>query len=51
MDSVFDTLYQMFIVVIFCIALFLLFLLYESYNQIIDETKNDLYQQHTISEY
>lgn len=51
MDNVFDTLYQMFIVVIFCLALSMLFMLYQSYNQTFAEIKTDLYQQHTVREY
>ncbi|ROR28190.1 hypothetical protein EDD66_105129 [Mobilisporobacter senegalensis] len=50
MESVLDLIYQTFIVVIFCFALSLLLLLYNSCNQTIDETKNVLYRQHGIME-
>lgn len=48
MENVLDLMYQIFTVVIFCMAISVLILLYSNYTQVIDEAKHDLYYQHAI---
>ena len=50
MDHAVETMYEMFSILVFCLAITLLFLFTSSFNETISETKDNIYNQHAISE-